>query len=196
MSDYMTFIQSIKDAWQICINNEHVMRKVAHEHDSFSNAIKLVLAVGLVFGFLAGLFLSVMGGLMGKPFFATFGFVGALVFYPIIFLISSFIGYGILHILALLFGGKATFRQFYSVLAHTSILYIGAVIPFVGWAITIWQIILNVFILKNVHQLSTGRAIAVVLIPILAILLIVIITAVFFIATFGTFGAMSGFSGY
>lgn len=179
----MNVIQSLKDAWKIVTNDKHTMLKVAHDKDSLGSAVALIIIVGLFTGLLSGLF---AGAALGNFVFLLF----AMALNPILLLIGTFIGYGATHLLALLFGGKATFRQFYSVAGHTTILSIGTIIPIVSILIWIWNLVIFYFILKNIHQLSTGRAVAVILIPIAIAVIFVAFIFASILSTVGLSGLM------
>lgn len=166
----MNFKQSVKDAWQIVTLNEHAIRKVAHEKDSLSAGIIITIIAGIA----QALGMFVLPG---------------IIFMPIGLLIGSFIGFGILHLLALLFGGKATFRQFFSVSMHTNLLSWISIIPFIGIFLNvitrIWGLVAVYNILKNLHQLSPGKALIVILLPVIIAVILMIITFAFMAAAFG-----------
>ncbi|GLV56402.1 hypothetical protein KDH_32430 [Dictyobacter sp. S3.2.2.5] len=115
--------------------------------------------------------------------------IGALIFT----IVGFFVGVGIMFLIAKAFGGQGTFLQHgYSYLLFTVPLtilsYLVALVPFIGslgsLAISIYSIVLQVYMTMAVHRLSGGRAtMAVLILPIIAIILvcvfvIVLITAV------------------
>jgi hypothetical protein len=98
------------------------------------------------------------------------------------------IGTALIQWVAKLFGGTGTFEKLayafsaitvpYSVVA--AVLLILGIIPFVGiltglisFALSIYVIVLEVFAVKAVNRLDTGKAVGAVLLPILAIFLLV-----------------------
>lgn len=98
------------------------------------------------------------------------------------------IGVALIQWVAKLFGGTGTFEKLayafsaitvpYSVVA--AVLLIIGIIPFVGiltglisFALSIYVIVLEVFAVKAVNRLDTGKAVGAVLLPVLAIFLIV-----------------------
>lgn len=107
-----------------------------------------------------------------------------------------FLGQGIIYLLAKAFGGQGSFM----VQAYTTLLYqvpitlVGALlslIPFVGAAAGIYSYVLEAFQLMAVHRLSTGKAIAVVVIPIaVSFLLIFVFIALFFVFFLNTFSTL------
>ena len=116
------------------------------------------------------------------------------------YLIGSFIGIGIIHLLAKLFGGQATFKELYNCLTISSVLRWLMVVPIVsiilGPIIGVWNIVISVIVVRKVHQLTTGKAIAVVLIPIVIIIILVVLIAVLLAATLlASIGGLAGLGG-
>lgn len=170
----MNLKQAVMDAWQIVTFKEHAIKKIAHEKDVLTHGILITVIAGIA---------AAIG---------TFSWFGIITF-PIGYLIGSFIGLGILHLLALLFGGKGTFKRFFAVGLHTSLLGWVMVIPvlgfFLGAVAKIWGIVAMYFIIKNVHELSPGRSLAVLLIPIiLALIVMAIIATILAVTFFSVFG--------
>lgn len=104
--------------------------------------------------------------------------IGAIIVVPIVF----FIGMGILYGLSKAFGGQGTFlRQSYATLLFQVPLGILTaligLIPiaggFIGLAIEIYAIVLQIFAIMAVHRLSGGKATAVVLIPVAVLFLLI-----------------------
>jgi len=114
---------------------------------------------------------------------------------PIGTIIGAFVWVGILHIFALLFGGRASYSELFRPLALAMVLNWITVIPllgvFLGFLAGVWQIVVSVVAVENVYRLSRGKAIAVVLIP-LAMLFILAFCFVFFVGTAFLFGNMMG----
>lgn len=117
--------------------------------------------------------------------------VGAIVTVPIGFLIGT----GILHLIAKLFGGSGEFGRFsYLSAAYQAPLGILsallALVPFVGGCITpligIYQIVLAYFAVKVEHQLTSGKAIMVILLP------LIIVLVLFGCLFFSLFGVLMG----
>ena len=113
--------------------------------------------------------------------------IGAIIVVPIIF----FIGMGILYALSKAFGGQGTFlRQSYATLLFQVPLGIltalVGLIPiagsFIGLAIEIYAIVLQIFAIMAVHRLSGGKATAVVLIPVAVLFLLVCALVVILVA--------------
>jgi len=125
---------------------------------------------------------------------AGFGFAAimttfclTLILAPIGFLISS----GIYFVVAKLFGGTGEFEEQTYLLATftapmTIVNSVISLVPLLGLCISfflfIYQIVLTFFAIKVSHNLTTGRAVGVVLIPI-AIFLLVICCIAFFVGS-------------
>lgn len=97
-------------------------------------------------------------------------------------LIFVIIGIGVTHILAKLFGGIAAFKEYFRAESHVSILgwiNILLLIPLLGILISlivpIWQLIVSVNVLKNIHKLSTVKSIIVILLPVIVFTILIII---------------------
>lgn len=171
----------------------------------------------LVFAVICSLFLGILGGFLSMLNSiaagttgvggAIAGYVGSIIFTPIIVAIFLFIGAGIYHLLVLLFarpsnaGYEATFRvACYAcaifVISWISSLFnlipvIGPIIgPLLGFLIGVYAVVIQVLGIREVHSTTTGRAVAVVLLPTVVIFLI----ALFIVgaALLVIFGAQQG----
>ena len=127
----------------------------------------------------------VQGGL-----FAGMSGAGALmgiIVTPILFLIAV----GIVHLIATVFGGRGDFGRYAYLSAAISapISIVNgflAFIPVLGGCvallISIYSIVLNYFAVKVAYSLSSGRAIAVILVPLIVVLGLVFCVGFFFAA--------------
>ncbi len=112
-------------------------------------------------------------------------FFGSIITVPLGF----FIGTGIYHLIAKAFGGTGVYLRYaysyllyYTPIAIVSLLV--GLVPFIGglasFALSIYAIVLQVFMTMGVHRLSGGKAtFAVLLLPIIAIVLSIILVFVF-----------------
>lgn len=154
----------------------------------------------LVFAVICSLISAVIGGLLGFVISlatgngiggSVGGLISTIIFTPIGTAIGAFIGAAIYHLLVLLIvrpshqGYEATFR----VVAYASVVQLFswlAVIPILGIliaiAIAVYSVVLSVLGIREMHATTTGRAAAVVLIPVIliTILLVLIFGAVLF----------------
>lgn len=172
------FVDYLKKGLEIIKLNEKVMGDVAKDQKATGMAV---------------LFIAIAGVAMA---IGTFMWMG-IIFYPIAVLIGSFIGVGILHLFAKLFGGKGAFMDLYRVFGIGYILSWISVIPVVGPMISgiagLWMIVVSIIAVRKVHSLSTGKAVAVVLIPVvIAIVLGVILAAAMAALFFAAIGGAGG----
>lgn len=152
--------------------------------------------IGLIRVVLGSAFVMSTAGGANATAFAVLSSVfvgGASVFSIIAVIIGFFIIVGIQYLLAKAFGGNGDFtQQAYSYLLFyvpiTLVSNVLGLIPIlggiIGFALGIYQIILNVFSIMAAHRLSGGKATMVVLIPIIAIILLVLLCAVALAAIF------------
>jgi len=159
----MNLTKSIKQGIEIIKLNKTTIEKVAKDKKATTAGI-LILIIG---GFISGI--------SSKNLIV-------LSVSPIVVLIFSFIGIGILHLIAKLFKGKAEFMEFYRVSTHASILSwlsILYLIPYlqamVSIASFIWGIIMNFVMIKNVYKLNTLRTVFVIIIPIILFIVIMVV---------------------
>ncbi len=133
--------------------------------------------VGILAGRAAGTGAGIFGALCGTFFIV-----------PIFFLISSAIYFAI----AKMFGGEGDFeKQTYLLATFTAPITIAnaviGVIPFLGGCVTffisIYQLVLTYFAIKAEHNLSSGKALMTVLLPVLIIFLCVACGVVAFMVT-------------
>ena len=165
----------------------------------------ILAAVGVVLGLIASLIASAVIHVTAGPssyasalsaFTVATSVSGAflnIIFIPLFF----FAGVGIQYLLAKAFNGQGTFlTQSYATLLYkvpldiastvigTLLVFLPYVGGLIGLAIWVYAVVLNVFQIKAVHRLDTGKAVAVVLIPYAVLLLVGILCAVAFAALF------------
>jgi hypothetical protein len=169
----MDFMDSVKQAIEIVKLNSSAITKVASDNKATAMGVVIIIVAGV---------LAAIG---------RFSWIG-IIYSPIAYLIATFIGIGIIHLLALLFGGKAKFSQFYRPIAHATILSwvsVLAFIPVLGSLLStiagIWELVVMVVTLKSVHKLTTGKAVIVVLIPVIVIGILMLFAAAAIMAMYG-----------
>lgn len=126
----------------------------------------------------------VIGTVLQAPFDMMMGssggeamitFVAVLLLTPIILFITLIIGSGLTHLGLMVFGGanhpfEATYRV--NAYAYGGVAWLG-VIPFCGSTIGfIWGIVLEIMGIARVHDISTGKAAAAVLVPLAVIMIL------------------------
>ena len=95
-------------------------------------------------------------------------------------LVLLFIGAAWLHLWVFLFGGRRGIRETFKALAfgETPALMLGW-IPVVGILAGIWALILSVLGIRELHGISTGRALGAVIVAVIIPLLILVLLAAF-----------------
>jgi hypothetical protein len=183
-----SFIQTVRE---VLLNPVNFFRTIRREGDFLSP---------LVFAIICALISAVIGGVLafiislatGNGFGGSFvGLVTNIILIPIGTAIGLFIGGGIYHLLVLLIirpshaGYEATFR----VVAYAAVLqlvswlaYIPILGILVGIAIGIYNIVLTVIGIREMHATTTGRAVAVVLIPVIVIGILIAIVGIAIVA--------------
>jgi hypothetical protein len=179
-----SFVQTVRD---VLFDPVNFFRSIRREGDFLNPlifAIICALITGVIGGILRLIFTLVRGGGFGG---ALGSLIANIIFIPIGTAIGLFIGAGIYHLLVLLIirpshaGYEATFR----VVAYAAVLQLLswlAFIPILGIvvaiAIAIYNVVLTVIGIREMHATTTGRAVAVVLIPVIVIGILVAIVGV------------------
>ena len=167
-------------------------------------AVNYIIAgvISGVIAFLATLIgLSQTGSATTTAIGAGLGALGIIVS-PIVTLIGAFIGVGIIWIFAKILGGKGTYTQLFFLVSLFAIpmaviglvIVIPAVGSILGLLVGLYTLYLWVIAVQSSQELSTGRAVAAVLIPVILIAIIIAILAVIGLMALGT--AMGGLPGY
>jgi len=93
---------------------------------------------------------------------------------------SLFIGGLWTHLFVRAFGGRKGYRNTIKAFAYGNTpLFLFGWIPFVGMLFPIWAWVLNIIGIKQLHEISTGRAIGAVLLSIVALVIIVVLIVLF-----------------
>jgi hypothetical protein len=183
--DYRQLVPSfIETVREVLFNPVNFFRSIRREGD-FLNPLLFAILCSLITAVIGG-FLSLIISLATGE-----GFGGAvaslfinLVMIPIGTTLGLFIGAAIYHLMVLIVvrpshaGYEATFRAVAYASAVQAVGFL-AFIPFLGivvvLVIAIYNVVLSVIGLREVHTTTTGRAIAVVLLPVLVIGLLVLL---------------------
>ena len=154
----------------------------------FRSGITEPLAFGLLFGSLGSMlgffwqFLMISGGFMDledsifdQPSIGSI-FLILLVAVPMFVLVGIFIYTGILHLLLrLVGGGQNGFEASLRVVAYSQSTQICGFVPFVGgWIGGIWQFIVQIIGLREIHQTSYLRVILAFLLPVALIVFLLV----------------------
>jgi len=170
----VNFSNSIKQAIDIVKLKGKVIEKVSKDNNATLIGILIIAIAGILGGLGSTLY--------GTPDLAISTIILTSLFAPVFTVLIYFILVGIMHTLARLFGGKAKYIEYFRAESHAAILsWLGvlALIPLLGGIInlfiSIWGFIVSVVVLENVHKLTRGKAIIVVLIPIIVMILLLVI---------------------
>ena len=161
----------------------------ATKEDTLEDALKYYVGItaifsaisAVLFAFASTLFGSMMGGfemMMG----ASAGIAGAIsifVMLLILMVIWAFIGGAIIHIFVYIVGGrKGIVKTIIALMyADTPYLLFGW-IPIIGLIVAIWSLVLSVLGIRQFQELTTGRAILAIFIPIIIIGIIVFVAMI------------------
>ena len=112
------------------------------------------------------------------------GLLCLLIAVPLLVTFSSFIWSGVLHLcLKILGGANQPFETTYRVIAYTAALSLFGIIPIVGGVVGgIWMIIVVIIGLAKAHEISIGKSVGAVLLPLGACCVFYICIIVFAIA--------------
>ena len=169
------------------------------KEDSITDAIKFFLPLLLVFavllGVLAILGMAAMGSMMGE--FMPLGMLGGgalavmtIIFTIIALIVGIFIDGVIVHIFAYLMGARNGIGQtIKAVIYGCAPLFLIGWIPTIGIIGVVWSFVLEVIGIREYHEISTGRAVIALILP---VIIIVILMVVFFISIIGSLMSMGG----
>jgi len=91
---------------------------------------------------------------------------------------SLFISGSLTHLFVRAFGGRKGYRNTMKAFAYGNTpLFLFGWIPFVGMLFPIWALVLNVIGVRQLHEISTGRAVGAVLLGIVALVFIAVLIA-------------------
>jgi hypothetical protein len=170
----------------------------ATKEDTLEDALKYYVGITAIFSALSAVLFvfaskllgSMMGG-FGKMLGAGAGIAGAISIFVmslILIVIGAFIGGAIVHIFVYIVGGRKGIAKTIIALmyADTPYLLFGW-IPLIGLIAAIWALVLNVLGIRKFQELTTGRAILAIFMPLIIISIIVFVTLMaVFMFTIGT----------
>jgi len=93
---------------------------------------------------------------------------------------SLFISGSLTHLFVRAFGGRKGYGNTIKAFAYGNTpLFLFGWIPFVGMLFPLWTLVLNVIGIRQLHEISTGRAIGAVLLGIVALIIIAVLIVMF-----------------
>ncbi|KCZ71423.1 hypothetical protein ANME2D_02153 [Candidatus Methanoperedens nitroreducens] len=166
----------------------------ASKEDTLGEALKYYITLAAIYSAISALLFafvftmsgSMMGfGDLGRMFGVGAGIAGAIAIFLMVWIfliIGIFIIGAIVHIFVYIVGGRKGITQTIKAFMYgqTPVLLFGW-IPLIGPIAGIWALVLEVLGIRQLHELTTGRAILAVLLPIIIIMVII------FIAVFAAF---------
>lgn len=180
----MDFIEKVKG---LLLDPTGTYNKLKDEE--MGAALRYFIIWLLIFSALAAVIFAVVGtaifsmlpqgelGMFNQILGAGGGFIiaGAMFIATLIFgIIGVFIGAAIIHLGVILVGGNQGYEQTVKSLIYGGTPgYLFGWIPFIGIIGSIWSLILIIFGVKELHEVSTGKAVIAVLIPVIIIAAIV-----------------------
>lgn len=174
------------------------VKEVLLSPDSFfknlspTGGIKEPLAFGLLTGSIGAMFsafwqfLMISGGMLSiGDLFAgqlSFGliFMIIIILVPVATVVAMFISSSIWHLFLLLVkGAENGFEATFKVVSYSQSVQLVAIIPFIGgWISMIWQLVIQIIGLKEIHETSYLKVIFAFLIPVVMIVLLIILVMV------------------
>jgi len=138
-------------------------------------------SVGSMFGFFWQLMLMSLGAMaFSAPLLGHLGMWSVLVvmviFVPIVVFIGIFLYSAILHLLLLIVrGGGNGFEATFRVVCYAQAVQVLGVVPLLGgWSAGIWQLIVQIIGLKEIHETSYLRVIVAFLIPVVFVVVLIL----------------------
>jgi hypothetical protein len=186
--DYRELVPSfIRTAREVLFNPVNFFRSIRREGD-FQNPLLFAIICALITGVIGGILSLIFSLISGEGFGgALVSLIASIILIPIGTAIFLFIWAGVYHLLVLLIvrpshaGYEATFRALAYASAVQAVAWL-AYIPLlgilVGIVIGIYNIVLTVIGIREMHATTTGQAVAVVLIPVIILLILIAIVGV------------------
>lgn len=129
------------------------------------------------------LFINAVGSVIAN---AGTGGISGLIATAIGSIIFLFFSAFVLWVMTLIFGGKGGYETSFRILAYSSAVAVFTWIPLVGFFAWLYQVYLQVIGVKEAHEMSTGSAVAAVLLP--ALLTAAVIFATFIVGVLAALG--------
>lgn len=183
-----SFFGYFRKGVQLAMLKGDVAEEVAADEEAFGPALFIYLFPSFIIGLLMVGMIHLFAGMAGDgaamgPQAMAMGFVkkfsfGIIPLLPLLALAGSVVYVGILHLVAKIFKGEGRFLDYYQTMGVGSLVSWGGIIPYLGFIFSIWSVVVCVIVTSRVHNLSTGKAVAVVLLPIVLFIALVIALAI------------------
>jgi len=177
----MGFFEYFRKGIDLAMLKGEAAEELAADPESFVPALVVYLTPSLIAGVFLAVAVHMLAGMTATGQAGTnpglmlllplvmkvsWGIVFLLVLAALIF---SLIWVGLLHLVAKLFKGEGRFLDYYQTMGIGSLVSWGGIIPYVGILFSLWTIVVSVVVTSRVQKLSTGKAVAVVLMPLVVI---------------------------
>jgi len=186
--DKLGFVGSLFETWKESLFNPTNFFRRMPVKGGFGNPI----LYGLILGFIGIVFHSMWEQMFGQLFdpsqwgsyfgrdfdyelyefsrqIKSISFLFTIILAPFFILVGFFIISGITHLILLIFGwNKENYEATFRITTYTEGTSFFMIIPIFGWIIaSIWQLVLMIIGIKEVHRTTTGQAILVMLLPLI-----------------------------
>lgn len=194
----MNFSEYLKNGFRMLRFERKPVKAVLADRDAKRNSFAALLLVSAVTGVLVGAFYYLMlyfvtrleGGFPTAPPAYHF-FIAAIVLF-LAALAAQLLSVGITHLLARIFGSKKPLLPYFAVWMAVGFALLVISIPvavlsflpvlgaLVSIAFSVYSVVLMMYIVRESYAISTGRAAAVVLVPLAVFFILFIIGLVFY----------------
>ena len=169
------------------------------KEEPLDGAIKYYICIAAVYSALFALLLGFAGSLSGSMMgFGNLGMmmgagagIGAAITFFVVFMImailGAFIGGAILHIFVYIVGGRKGLTQTIKagMYGSTASLLFGW-LPIINIIAVIWSLVTEIIGIRQLHELTTGRAILAQVLPIIIAFILAMVLAAFLVIAFST----------
>lgn len=178
----MNLAKYLAAAWRIILLKGDAAVEVSRDGSATFAGIVVVAITGVLLG---------LASLLYGPVQASFVEIFVVMCIAAAIMVCfSFVFTGILHALARLFGGRASFIEYYRPVALASITAWARLVPMIGFFLALWAIPVNIVIIEKVHGLTRRRSIIVFSIFLLGLLVLQSIFLVMVYKNLETGGAL------
>ncbi|HEY9205323.1 MAG TPA: TIR domain-containing protein [Candidatus Methanoperedens sp.] len=164
----------------------------ATKGENLKEAIKYYAVIAAIYSAILAILLALEGTSFGSPLMGLIGpgagVAGAIIFFVlfmILAIIGAFIGGAVLHIFVYIVGGRNGIAQTIKVVLYGSTPLLLGWIPIISFIFAIWSLILGILGIRQLHELTTGKAILAVVLFITVVFVLPIILLMILASMFG-----------
>jgi len=186
--DIMNFKEGVSRALAIIKLDGAAVDDTAHDSSATGMAFVIAILAGVA-GVIGALLQQLISGTAKGLLASLASLVGGAILSAVMMVILLLVSTLVYWVLGLIFGGRAPFMELLRPLGYSAIIGWVMLIPFVGpflaFFAAIWSIVVDVIIVREVFDFSTGKAAAVVLIPVITAGIIAVAIAAWIISAIG-----------